>query len=107
MPAPAHPSAKNSPLPSPGLRDTDFAGPPPLPPRPTGSSVSLAVADEDSDSETNEDERPSAVLGASTSTVNLLSSKDEEALSEIQLRELYDDEEIDRFLHLFSTVSTT
>ena len=30
---------------------------------------------------------------------------DEEGLSEVQLRELYDDEEIERFLHLFSTVS--
>lgn len=30
----------------------------------------------------------------------------EEELSEVQLRELYDDEEIDRFLHLFAAVSS-
>ncbi|KAH9944357.1 uncharacterized protein BXZ73DRAFT_87271 [Epithele typhae] len=38
--------------------------------------------------------------GASTDT---LSTKPEEELSEVQLRGLYDDEEIERFLHLFST----
>ncbi|KAI0335244.1 hypothetical protein GY45DRAFT_1317167 [Cubamyces sp. BRFM 1775] len=81
--------------------------PPPLPPRPNAVVVS-PPAEDDSGTESGEDD--SAVqgaedgnFGASSSTVNLLSTKDEEELTEVQLRELYDDEEIDRFLHLFST----
>ncbi|KAI0669870.1 hypothetical protein C8Q78DRAFT_1079782 [Trametes maxima] len=79
----------------------DTRVPPPLPPRPTAIEVSPA-ADEGSSSDSGDD-APTPDLGASTSTVNLLTLKDEEELSEIQLRELYDDEEIDRFLHLFSS----
>ena len=83
--------------------------PPPLPPRPSAVVVS-PPAEDDSSAESGEDDDavPTAEggdFGASSSTVNLLSAKDEEELSEVQLRELYDDEEIDRFLHLFSTVS--
>ncbi|KDQ63557.1 hypothetical protein JAAARDRAFT_202983 [Jaapia argillacea MUCL 33604] len=37
---------------------------------------------------------------------SLISDKPEEELSEEQLRELYDDEEIERFLHIFSTYVT-
>lgn len=50
---------------------------------------------------------PPSGLGAgpSTETLSSIGSKDEEELSEFQLRELYDDEEIDRFLKVFSTVS--
>ncbi|KAI0655105.1 hypothetical protein C8Q70DRAFT_924356 [Cubamyces menziesii] len=81
--------------------------PPPLPPRPSAVVVS-PPAEDDSSAESGEDDDvvPTAEggdFGASSSTVNLLSAKDEEELSEVQLRELYDDEEIDRFLHLFST----
>lgn len=34
-----------------------------------------------------------------------METEEEEELSEVRLRELYDDEEIERFLRLFSAVS--
>lgn len=34
-------------------------------------------------------------------------TRDEEELSEVELREMYDNEEIDRFLHIFQTVNFT
>ncbi|KAI0651883.1 hypothetical protein C8Q79DRAFT_63725 [Trametes meyenii] len=80
---------------------SDTRVPPPLPPRPTAIEVSLAE-DEDSSSDPGDD-APASDFGASTSTVNFLTLQDELELSEIRLRELYDDEEIDRFLHLFSS----
>ncbi len=48
---------------------------------------------------------PGLGAGPSTDTLSSIASKDEEELSEVQLRELYDDEDIDRFLKVFSTVS--
>ena len=79
---------------------------PRLPPRPDASSSSLTLdtdLDSDSDSESFV-AVPTPVQGSAVSAESLLIPKDEEGLSEVQLRELYDDEEIERFLHLFSTV---
>jgi len=44
--------------------------------------------------------------GPYTDTLSSVGPKDEEELSEVQLRELYDDEEVERFLKVFSTVSS-
>ncbi|KAI9063089.1 hypothetical protein FKP32DRAFT_1652201 [Trametes sanguinea] len=81
--------------------------PPPLPPRPNRVVVSSPEGDNCSTADSGEEDvvapNASEEFRASSSTVNLLSTKDEEELSEVQLRELYDDEEIERFLHLFST----
>ncbi|RDX55829.1 hypothetical protein OH76DRAFT_1551372 [Lentinus brumalis] len=93
--------------PSPGPASSNASPAPPLPPRPSESKIVVNV-DEGSESGSGSDEEsatestptPSPESGASTTT---LTTKDEEDLSEVQLRELYDDEEIDRFLHLFST----
>ncbi|KAI0639428.1 hypothetical protein C8Q77DRAFT_1046741 [Trametes polyzona] len=79
--------------------------PPPLPPRPSGIKVSRAP---DEESLSGSEEEPATFADAdmqpgSVSSENLLTTKEEEQLSEVQLRELYDDEEIERFLHLFST----
>ncbi|RPD62914.1 hypothetical protein L227DRAFT_572779 [Lentinus tigrinus ALCF2SS1-6] len=96
-PTPEHASSTSSASPAP---------PPPLPPRPSEPTISVSVdegsgSDSDSDSEgEGATEIPPADPGASAAS--LLSPKEEEALSEVQLRDLYDDEEIDRFLHLFS-----
>ena len=116
MPPPVHPAHPSAP-PSPARSTSNL--PPPLPPRPSSSAISLNV-DAGSGSESESDSEPepepgtyaslstpslNTNLGAGPSSESLLSVKDEEGLSEVQLRELYDDEEIDRFLHLFSSVS--
>ncbi len=80
--------------------------PPPLPPRPSGSGTP-PVAVNESAPDSDEDTIPPAeedAPGASLPTENL-TPKEEEELSEVQLRELYNDEEIERFLYLFSMVS--
>ncbi|KAI0756961.1 hypothetical protein C8Q80DRAFT_68381 [Daedaleopsis nitida] len=114
IPSPAPPSPTSSTLgfPSPALVSparsaADLA--PPLPPRPSSSSVTVEV-DEGSGAESDSDGEsfahvpsPGIDAGASTESLVRTATKDEEELSEIQLRELYDDEEIERFLHLFST----
>ncbi|KAI8995656.1 hypothetical protein BD414DRAFT_456718 [Trametes punicea] len=103
-PPPGHPSIHTSESFSPASSSPHTPGaPPPLPPRPSGAVVS-PPADENSETE-EEGETLNAGdgPGAPSLTVNSLSTKDEEELSEVQLRELYDDEEIERFLHLFST----
>ena len=133
MPLPSHPSRTPSPVPasssslppplpprissSPGPASSSASSSsiPPLPPRPSQSSISVNVdygsgsdsySDLDSDDDSATEGAPTPSLGPGASTTSLgLSAKDEEGLSEVQLRELYDDEEIDRFLHLFSTVS--
>ncbi|KAI0363910.1 hypothetical protein BV20DRAFT_65419 [Pilatotrama ljubarskyi] len=98
LPAASHSSP---PSPSPGNRV-----PPPLPPRPsrgvvppaTNEEVGLNLEDDEATTPAGSDP-----LEASTPTENFLTPKEEEQLSEVQLRELYDDEEIERFLYLFST----
>lgn len=45
------------------------------------------------------------ILVGQTLTEETQTTKDEEELGETQLRQLYDEEEIDRFLHVFSDVS--
>lgn len=106
------------------LPEGPVAQPPPLlPPRPIPSSPSLPsssglspptqhISIEEDQGSDDEVEVPTATVlpsglgaGPSTETLSSIGSKDEEELSEIQLRELYDDEEIDRFLKVFSTVS--
>ncbi|OBZ78941.1 hypothetical protein A0H81_01105 [Grifola frondosa] len=91
IPPPSHPTIER--LPSPALPGPSGSNtsptPPKLPPRPvTFDSSTIHNAEE--------------TLPRSASTDTLVASKAEEELSEVQLRELYDDEEIDRFLHLFS-----
>ncbi|EJF66720.1 hypothetical protein DICSQDRAFT_164561 [Dichomitus squalens LYAD-421 SS1] len=91
---------------------------PSLPPRPSAPAAaavsspplsSFTASEEDSGSESDSESgaaTPTPELGGGPSTDTLgtpIESKDEEELSEIQLRELYDDEEIDRFLNLFSS----
>ncbi|CDO71588.1 hypothetical protein BN946_scf184911.g58 [Trametes cinnabarina] len=80
--------------------------PPPLPPRPN-TVVVPPQGEEDPRAVDSEDEQEVPMvtedLEESSSAIDLLSTKDEEELSEVQLRELYDDEEIERFVHLFST----
>ncbi|KAI0361586.1 hypothetical protein OH77DRAFT_444853 [Trametes cingulata] len=99
---PAHLHGAHSSPPSPSLGNR---APPPLPPRPSQSTVSLVPSEEGQLSSEDETATPAGpdVLEASASTETLLTPKEEEELSEVQLRELYDDEEIERFLHLFST----
>lgn len=85
---------------------TTPGAPPPLPPRPGGASappvaVNDSAPDSDSESITLADV---GAPGTSLPTDNL-TPKEEEELSEVQLRELYNDEEIERFLYLFSMVS--
>lgn len=116
MPPPMHPLHPSAP-PSPAARSTSSLAPP-LPPRPGSSSSNVHIdVDQGSSAESDSDSgsgfefvpvnRPiTPNLGAGPSTESVLSTKEEEELSEVQLRELYDDEEIDRFLYLFSTVSS-
>ncbi|KAI0825106.1 hypothetical protein BC628DRAFT_1419471 [Trametes gibbosa] len=76
--------------------------PPPLPPRP--GAVKVSPPSDDSSISGSEDETATigdASQGAANIGTTLIPEKEEE-LSEVQLRELYDDEEIERFLHLFS-----
>ncbi|KAH9849733.1 hypothetical protein C2E23DRAFT_838267 [Lenzites betulinus] len=80
--------------------------PPPLPPRP--GAVKVSPPSDDSSTSSSEDEgtvlRGPPVYGSreAASPETVLIPATEEELSEVQLRELYDDEEIERFLHLFS-----
>ena len=91
-----------------------------LPPQPSPSVTSssdlspnaqhISVEDQGSDGEA--EALPAAAVpcglyaGPSTDTFSSVESKDEGELSEVQLRELYDDEEVERFLKVFSAVST-
>ncbi|KAI1797907.1 hypothetical protein LXA43DRAFT_982582 [Ganoderma leucocontextum] len=94
--APSLPPRRSPPVPS----VTSSSGLPP-------PAQHIVVEDQGSDTEV---EVPTAApppsglgAGPSTETLSSIGSKDEEELSEVQLRELYDDEEIDRFLKVFST----
>lgn len=87
-------------------RTTTPGAPPPLPPRPGGTAVPPVAVNESAPDSDSESITPADVdaPGASLPTENL-TPKEEEELSEVQLRELYNDEEIERFLYLFSMVS--
>lgn len=85
---------------------TTPGAPPPLPPRPGGTTVPPVAVNESAPDSDSESITPADVdaPGTSLPTENL-TPKEEEELSEVQLRELYNDEEIERFLYLFSMVS--
>ena len=99
-PPPVHPlSPSASAPPSPSASSLRLDTPPALPPRPSSRAPSPPTATGDEDAYLEEESQLEVPPDSPTS------SKLEEGLSEEQLRELYDDEEIDRFLHLFSSVS--
>jgi len=100
LPPPTHPHLRGA-HPSAPVRSsgTRHAVPPPLtPPRPPLKDESLSANEVQDDSILTTTPTPGAFEP-------LVLPEVEEDLSEVQLRELYDDEEIDRFLHLFSAVS--
>ncbi|TFK41171.1 hypothetical protein BDQ12DRAFT_679017 [Crucibulum laeve] len=87
-----------------GPSDT-LRSPPPLPPRPGGLRPSSPLPRPTSaqSSDFRDDERSSRL---SPTIENDTVSDDEAGMSEQQLRQLYDDEEIERFLNLFSAYVT-
>lgn len=96
LPPPTHPSLRSTHS-SPATYDVRHAVPPRLPPRQPSSATAHVdpIVEEEVDM---------ADLAPGAFGIPALPREDE-GLSEHQLRELYDDEEIDRFLHLFSAVS--
>lgn len=93
LPPPTHPSLRSTHS-SPATYDVRHAVPPRLPPRQPSSATAHVdpIVEEEVDM---------ADLAPGAFGIPGLPREDE-GLSEHQLRELYDDEEIDRFLHLFS-----
>ncbi|PIL31936.1 hypothetical protein GSI_06640 [Ganoderma sinense ZZ0214-1] len=119
-PPPTHASQPSA-HPDTSLPEGSIAQPPSLLPRPSASSPSVSPSsgfsppaqfvplEQDQGLDGEVEATTSAVhqtglgVGPSSEALSSAGSKDEEELSEVQLRELYDDEEIDRFLKVFST----
>lgn len=93
LPPPAHPSLRSTHS-SPPAYKARRTLPPALPARQQVIDASSKLAEE----------TPAIIAPPGSFEPSTLPEVEEE-LSEVQLRELYDDEEIDRFLHLFSAVS--